>query len=132
MISSIPRNRISKDENDIEALILTQDKNLRCIAVLASKIMIAYPQEIPLSIQKKIVTVLLLGRFNWVTREILAGSPKEFPFAPKSLFELFSIATSFCQCYMNMWNILPSNLTTLMDNLIKLKQWLDKLNKDNH
>ena len=60
-----------------------------------------------------------------------AVSPGKFPFPPKSLlFELFSVATSACQCHMNMWNILQSNLTTLMDNLIKLKQRLDKLNKN--
>ena len=73
-----------------------------------------------------------LGRFNWVIREILAVSPGKSPFVTKSLFELFSVATSVCQCYINMWNILQSNLTTLMDNLKKLKQWLDKLNKSNH
>ena len=27
------------DENDVDALMLTQDKNLRCIAILTSKIM---------------------------------------------------------------------------------------------
>ena len=54
---------------------------------------------------------------------MLAVSLWEFPAAPKSLlFELFSFATSVCQCYMNMWSIKQSNLTTLMDNLIKLKQ----------
>ena len=30
-----------------------------------------------------------------------------------------------------MQNILKSNLTTLMDNLIKLKQCLEKVNKNN-
>ena len=40
-MSSIPLNRASKDENGIEALMLTKDKNSRCIAILTSKIMIA-------------------------------------------------------------------------------------------
>ena len=31
----------SKDENDIEVLMLTQDKNLRCITILTSKLIIA-------------------------------------------------------------------------------------------
>ena len=46
-------------------------------------------------------------------------------------FELFSDATSVCHCYMSMWNILQSNLTTQMDNIIKLKQQLDKSYKNN-
>ena len=40
-MNSIPWNRTSKNDNDVEALMLTQDKNLRCIAVITSKIMIA-------------------------------------------------------------------------------------------
>ena len=123
LTSSIPWSRTSKDENEIEALMLTHDKNWRYIAILANKIMIAsqgnsswYPE--------KIVKVLSLGRFNSVIRET-AISLGKFPFATISkslLFELFSVATSVSQCFMNMWNILKSNLTTLIDNLIKLKQ----------
>ena len=63
------------------------------------------------------------GRFNLVMREILVVSLGKFSFAPISkslLFELFSVATSVCKSYMNMWNILQSNWTTVMDNLIKL------------
>ena len=40
-MSSIPWNGASKDDNDIGSLILTQEKNSRCIAILTSKIMIA-------------------------------------------------------------------------------------------
>ena len=73
--------------------------------------------------------MLSLERFNGVTWEMLTVSLGKFSFAPKPmLFELFSFVTSVCQCYMNMWNI-KQVLTTLMDNVIKLKQWLDKLIK---
>ena len=40
-------------------------------------------------------------------KKILVVSLGIFSFAPTSkplLFELFSDATSVCQCYMNMWN----------------------------
>ena len=104
--------------------MLTQDQNMRYIAILTSKIMIASLENLPYY-PEKIVKVLSLGRFNWVIKEILAVSLGKFSFVPilKSLlFELFSVATSVSQCYTNMWNILHSNLTTMMDNLIKLKQ----------
>ena len=39
-MSSIPWNRTSKNENDIVGLMMTQDKNLRCIVMLTSEIMI--------------------------------------------------------------------------------------------
>ena len=128
-MSSIRWNRTSKGENHIEILVVTQDKNLRCIAILTSQRMIVSLGNSPY-IQKKNVKVLSLGRFNWVVREMLPVSLWKFSFAPISkslLFELFSVAASVCQCFMNMWNIMQSNLTTLVDNLIKLKQWLDKL-----
>ena len=51
-----------------------------------------------------------------IKREMLAICLGKFPFAPVSkLFKLLSVATSVCQCYMNMWNILQSNLPTMMD-----------------
>ena len=76
-----------------------------------------------------------LGRFNRVTREILAVSLGKFSFAPTSkskFFRLFSVATSVCQCYMNMRNILQSNLTNktkAMIRQIKQEQWLRNKNK---
>ena len=123
-MSSTPWNRSSKGENNIETFILTQDKNLRCIAILTSKTMIAF-RGISLSIQKK-----MLKCCHWEDPIELPEKYQlclfgKFSFAPISkslLFELFSDATSVCQCYMDMWNILQSNLTTLMDNLIKPKQ----------
>ena len=119
LISSIYQNITSKDENVIAALMLTSKINIASQGNLSQ-----YPE--------KIVRVLSLGRFNGVMWKMLTVSLWEFPAAPKSLlFELFSFATSVCQCYMNMWSIQQSNLTTLMDNLIKLKQRLDKLNKKN-
>ena len=36
-----PMEQNINDENDVDALMLTQDKNLRCIAILTSKIMMA-------------------------------------------------------------------------------------------
>ena len=78
---------------------------------------------------ENIVKVLSLGRFNWGIREILALLLKECFFTPisKSLFfELFRDAISVFQYEMNMQSVLQSNLTTLMDNLINLKQWFDK------
>ena len=62
-MSSIPWNRTSKDENDIEALMLTQDESLRCIATLTSKIMIASLGNFPEYTEKN-VKVLSLGRFS--------------------------------------------------------------------
>ena len=59
-ISSIPWNRTSKDENNIEAFMLTQDKNLRCVATLTSKRKIASLGNSPF------VRVLPPGRFKWV------------------------------------------------------------------
>ena len=87
-------------------------------------------------------TFLLVSRKNcWsiITEKIqlshkenIGFVPWEIAFYTKVPVELFSsIATSFCQCYINMWNILQSNLTS-MDNSIKLNQWLGKLNKNNH
>ena len=63
-MSSIPWNGASKDDNDIGSLILTQEKNSRCIAILTSKIMIASLKYSP-KYPEKNVQVLSLGRFNW-------------------------------------------------------------------
>ena len=105
----LPTMVTSKDENDVEALMLTSKLNRASLGISPQ-----YPE--------KIVKVLSLKRFKGVTWEMLAVTLGKFPFAPRSLlFELFSFTTSVCQCYMNMWNIQESNLTTLMDNLIKLK-----------
>ena len=46
-----------------EALMLTQDQNMRYIAILTSKIMIASLENSPYY-PEKIVKVLSLGRFN--------------------------------------------------------------------
>ena len=102
---------------------------MRCTAVLTSKIIIAPLEYSPLISRKKCKSVAT-GTIQLSLREILAASVGKFPFAPNSLvFMLFSVATSVCQCYMNVRNILQANVTTLMDNLIKLKQWLDKFKK---
>ena len=72
--------------------------------------------------QKRNVKLMSLGRFNRVTREILAVSLGKFSFAPTSkskFFRLFSVATSVCQCYMNMRNILQSNLTNKTKAMIR-------------
>ena len=51
------------DENDIKALMLTLDKNLRCTAIPTSKIIIASLGN-SLQYPEKIVKLLSLGRFN--------------------------------------------------------------------
>ena len=58
LISSISWNKTSKDENNVEAFMHTQEKKLEIY----------------------IVKVLSLGRFNWVIRET-AMSLGKFPFA---------------------------------------------------
>ena len=63
LMSSIPWNRTSKDENDIEALMLTQDKNLRCITTLTGKIIITLLGNSP-KYPEKNVKVLSPGRLN--------------------------------------------------------------------
>ena len=107
LMSSIPWNRTSKDENDIEMLILTQDKNLRCIAKPSNKIMIAslgnstqYPEKKCYSVVTGKIQLSHKGNISCVPWEIL------FALISKSLlFDLFSVATLVCQCFMNMWNI---------------------------
>ena len=104
-MNSIPWNRTSKNDNDVEALMLTQDKNLRYIAVITSKIMIASLGNFPQYSEKNVKVVT--GKIQMSHKKILVVSLGIFSFVPTSkplLFELFSDATSVCQCYMNMWN----------------------------
>ena len=83
LISSILWNRTSKDENDIEALMLTQDKNLRCIAILTSKITIASLGNYPYY-PEKIIEMLPLKRLNLIIKKILVPSVSwEIPFYSK-------------------------------------------------